>query len=400
VSITPSSPSSSQDLQAVIDVASVDPEGDAVSYTYEWLRDGVVQALSSSLVLGSETSRGETWTVRVTPHDADGDGPFGEASVVVRNAAPAVLTATISPDPAYTDDVLIAVATAADDDGDAVTVRYDWQVNGVSTGVAGTTLDGAVSFDKGDLVQVVVVANDGTGDGAAVGSNVVTVANSAPTAPVVDVAPTAPIEAVDDLVCSITTAATDPDGDPLTSTFSWDVDGVAYPRAGDAGPFATVAADDTADAADTTAGEEWTCSVVATDDGGLSGAVGTASVTIGADVFVPDYDGTFDIVPDVVYTCGFGAVNLNVQQLTFSVSAGTLSVSGAPTVMRQTPAPVDENFSATGVIAGGCDETYTIAGTFLDADSFVGTLSVEFNGWQCGLTNCTDHVWVVDGYRL
>ena len=75
-------------------------------------------------------------------------------------------------------------------------------------------------------------------------------------------------------------------------------------------------------------------------------------------------------------------------------------MSGAPTVMRQTPAPVDENFSATGTIFGGCDEEYTVAGTFLDDDHFVGTLSVSFNGWQCGLTNCNNRVWPVDGYRL
>ena len=88
VSITPSSPSSSQDLQAVIDAASVDPEGDPVSYTYEWLGTASPQPISASLVLGSATARGETWTVRVTPHDDDAAGAYGEASVVVQNAPP------------------------------------------------------------------------------------------------------------------------------------------------------------------------------------------------------------------------------------------------------------------------------------------------------------------------
>lgn len=401
VEIAPASPASSQDLLAAIVTESVDPEGDPVSYTYEWLRNGVVDpAWTSALVLASATSRADTWTVRVTPHDDDASGPYGTDEVVVTNAPPTVQTATIAPDPAFTDDVLAAVATTADDDGDAVTVTWDWQVNGVSVGVSGDQLDGRVHFDRDDLVQAVATANDGSADSPTVGSNVITVANTPPSAPAVAVAPTTPIEGVDDLVCSIAAPATDADSDPVSYLFSWTVDGVAYPQAGDVGPGTTTWPDDTAAGADTVAGEEWTCAVVAVDTAGDPGAPGSASVTIATDVFLPDYDGTFDVVPDVSYNCAFGLVNINIQQLTFSEVAGTLSVSGAPTVMRQTPSPVDENFSATGIISGGCTETYTVAGTFQDEDHFIGTFSASFTGGQCGLTACTNQVWVIDGYRL
>ncbi len=400
VSISPNPASSSQDLQASIDAPSVDPEGDPITYTYEWLKDGVPQGgLTSSLVLATSTSRGETWTVRVHPDDGFSTGPFGEASVVIENGLPVVTSATISPDPAYTDDVLMVTAVASDPDGDGVNLSYDWFVDGVSTGQTGPSLDGLTWFDKGQLVQVFVTPNDGSADGAQVGSNVVTILNSPPTQPGVSVAPVTPIEGVDDLICSLDTPSTDADGDPVTYSFAWDVDGVPYPRAGDAGPYQTVYIDDSASAADTLTGETWTCSVTALD-GVDPSTPGQDSVVIGGLVFVPDYNGTFDIVPDINYACAGGLVNVNITQLTFSDSAGTLSVTGGPVVMTQTPTPIDENFSATGVISGGCTETYTIGGSFQDNDHFIGTFTVSFNGWQCGLTNCTNQSWPVDGWRL
>lgn len=400
VSITPSSPSSSADLQVVIGTPSTDPEGTPVTYTYEWLKNGVTDPTqTSALVLGSATARGETWTVRVTPHDDAAAGPPGEAAVTVQNAPPAVTSVVLGPEPAATNDVLTAAVTTADDDGDVVSVRYEWRVDGVVVAGTAPSLDGASAFDRDQLVQVLVTANDGSADSAAVGSNVVTIANTPPTAPVVSIAPTTPIEQVDDLVCSVVVAATDADGDPVTHVVEWDVDGASYPRGGDAGPSTTTLADDTADGGDTLDAEEWTCSVAATD-GTATGLPATDTVTIGSVAFVPDYDGTFDIVPNVAYACAGGLVGVNVGQLTFSDAANTLTVSGGPTPMRQTPTPTDENFSAAGSIFGGCTETYTISGSFQDQDHFVGQLTASFNGWQCGLTNCTNQVWPIDGYRL
>lgn len=400
VAINPDPAPSSQDLQATILTPSTDPEGDPITYTYEWLKDGVPQGgLTSALVLSPETSRGETWTVRVRPFDGSSTGAFGEDSVVIQNAPPVVQSVTVTPTPAFTSSVLTANPTSLDADGDVPTHSYDWFVNGVSTGQTTSTLDGLTWFDKGDLVQVYVTANDGSGDSAPLGSNVVVIQNSAPTMPDAEVAPTVPIEGNDDLICSMVAGSTDADGDPITYDFAWDVDGVPYPRVGDLGPFQTVYIDDSATAADTLDGETWTCAITATDDEGLGSVPGEDSVTIGRLVFLPDYDGTFDIVPDILYTCAGGLVSINVQQLTFSDTGTTLSVTGAPRVMTS-PSPVDENFSVQGVIAGGCTETYTLGGTFQDNDHFIGTLGVMFTGWQCGLTNCTNQSWPVDGYRL
>jgi hypothetical protein len=67
--------------------------------------------------------------------------------------------------------------------------------------------------------------------------------------------------------------------------------------------------------------------------------------------------------------------------------------------MTQMPAPAGANFSATGVIAGGCTETYTLAGTFSDVNNWCGVLNVSFSGAQCGLSTCVNQTINVCGTR-
>ncbi len=396
VSINPDPPSSSDDLLANIDVESTDPEGDSITYRYTWLRDGIPTADTSSLIAAASTNRAENWTVRVTPNDGLSNGPFGEASVVIENAAPTIQSVTIAPDPAFTDDVITAVSTTDDADGDPVTVTYAWTVNGQPAGGNGDTLNGLTDFDRDDLVQVEATPNDGSEDGQTVGSNVIVIANSPPTEPVVSVAPSAPVEQADDLICTIDALSTDPDGDLVSYGFAWEVDGLSYPQLGHLGPFTTLFPDDSADMFDTFDGEQWECLVTA-NDGTDDSTPGTDMVTIGQYVFLPDYDGTFDISPTVNYFCAGGAVNINMTTMVFADIAGNLQVTGAPTPMRQIPGPTDENFSATGVLLGTCNETYVVSGSFSDNDNFSGLFEAQFNGILC--FNCQDQAFPITGTR-
>ena len=102
------------------------------------------------------------------------------------------------------------------------------------------------------------------------------ISNSAPSAPVVEISPNTPAAGEDDLVCVIATAAVDPDGETVTYTFAWTVDGDSY---GDA--QTTSYADDTVPLEDGYPDEVWTCSVIATD-GDDSSTAGTDSVTLDA----------------------------------------------------------------------------------------------------------------------
>ncbi len=273
VSLLPVEPDTNADLVVSLDVPSVDPDGSPVTYGYEWLRDGVVDAASTSGVLpASATNRGETWTVHVTPTDGVTNGPFAMAEVLIANSAPAI-SLTVTPADVVTGTVVHAEAIAVDGDGDAFTLGYRWLVNGIQLAENGPDLDGEIWFEKDDVIELTVTADDGITEAEAVWST--TVLNSAPIAGLVAITPSGPADA-DDLVCEIAIPATDPDGDLLTYDFDWDANGVAVP---DGVTGTTNLPGDTVSGLLTAAGEIWTCTVTP-NDGTVDGVIRQDSVFI------------------------------------------------------------------------------------------------------------------------
>jgi formylglycine-generating enzyme required for sulfatase activity len=113
----------------------------------------------------------------------------------------------------------------------------------------------------------------------------------------------------DDLTCSVTTASTDVDGDALTYSFAWDVDGVDYASATDSATISFV------DGADVGGDETWTCEVVAGDGTGTSG-VGTDSVLTAS--------GFID------YTTTYGSTMVAITAGSFSMGSTTGDADEAP----------------------------------------------------------------------
>ena len=110
--------------------------------------------------------------------------------------------------------------------------------------------------------------------------------NGIPTAPEVELTPD-PADTSDDLVVTITTDSTDADGDPITYSYAWSVDGVP----------STASTSATLSSADTSKGQTWTVEV--TNDVGYSdGPFGSDDLTI--DNTVPELaDATLS--PDPAY---------------------------------------------------------------------------------------------------
>ena len=224
-------------------------------------------ALSSTLA--GAFMAGQLVACTVTASDGKSGTDTDTGSVTIGNTAPVVSSVTLSPSTVYTSDTLTATVVSSDADGDSLTTSYAWTVGGSLVSATSATLSGASYFSKGQAVYVTVTANDGT-TSTALTSSSVTVSNTAPTAPVVEVTPADAVSG-DDLTCTVTTASTDVDGDALTYSFAWDVDGVDYTSATDS------ATDSVVDGADVGGDETWTCEVVAGDGTGTSG-VGTDSV--------------------------------------------------------------------------------------------------------------------------
>lgn len=264
VSITPDPASPNEDLTAHIDVVSADPEGATVSYTYAWTRDGAATGLTDATVDADETEDGETWTVTVTPNDGEIDGRSGTASVTIGNSAPVLSDVSLSPDPAYEGDTLACTpGSASDADGDTISYSYNWSVNGGTIAASGTTLSSS-SFDKADDVKCTVTPTDGMTSGTAVGSNTVTVENTAPAVSSVAISPTNP-SVGDTLTCGY--SFSDADGDSDRSTVAWTINGAAA-GSGATLPTAFVG------------GDTIVCTVTPYD-GDDTGTAASASVTIG-----------------------------------------------------------------------------------------------------------------------
>ena len=221
VSIEPSSPGTNDDLKAT--AIGDDADDDDVSFTYTWLRDGDETGLTGETLSADETAKGETWTVRATPSDEDGDGEPAEASVGIDNTAPTGLSVAITPSEAYEDTTLFAEPQGEDEDGDELSWTYEWTVNGeVVTGPADETLEGN-DFSRGDSVQVTATPNDGTVDGESVTSEPIVILNSAPDSETTSLTPD-PAYETSTLTCA-GQGYFDLDGDAPLWQFAWQVNG-------------------------------------------------------------------------------------------------------------------------------------------------------------------------------
>jgi hypothetical protein len=247
VGIHPSDPDTLDELVAVMLTPSVDPDGDAVDYTVAWTVDGVDAGIDGPTVPADATTRGQVWSAVMTPNDGQVDGPAGEASVTIGNAAPSTPTVVIAPDPAFTDDRLVAtiVTPSVDPDGDEVTCVWRWTRDGVYSVFTADQVPASVTVHF-DPWEVQLTPNDPFEAGDA-GAASITVSNSPPSA----------------------AGATDADDDPLAYAYAWQLDGAAFPNA--IGPGG-----DTVAGADVVAGHTWTCEAVA-DDGFQAGPAASIS---------------------------------------------------------------------------------------------------------------------------
>ena len=354
-----------------------DADGDLVSYAYLWLKNGIATSNTTSSVPASDVFFGDTWTVQVTPNDGYTDGDVSEASVVISNTSPTLDSLSLSPlvaysdtvmtcsatasdidpgtlsylfewtnlttgttyntvtsttpsdafdlstvspmagdviecsvtvsdsgggtaqgstsveidisnlppsvdsvvlepNPLYTTDTLVAITTASDPEGDPLTYTYSWKVDGVLVQSGADDQLDASFFSKDESIEVLVSVNDGFST-SPTSSQTILCSNSLPSAPGISLSPSAPIEQIDDLICSVDTLSSDLDGDSISYTFAWTVNGAAYSGASSTAFVSTVPA------SVTTSGELWECSVTPNDGDG-DGMVATTSVNISSDV--------------------------------------------------------------------------------------------------------------------
>ncbi len=80
VAVSPVRPLPTDTLACAITTPSTDSDGDTVSYSYEWLRNGVSTGITTPTVAPNNTSEADEWTCTVTPNDGYEDGATATAA--------------------------------------------------------------------------------------------------------------------------------------------------------------------------------------------------------------------------------------------------------------------------------------------------------------------------------
>jgi hypothetical protein len=269
--VEPQSPVRGVQVRAEVARPSSDADGDPVRYAFDWLLDGLPSGVTGQTFPGDRLRRGARLTARVVASDGELGSPAALADVRVANTPPGSPRVALLPaEPRHADALRVQVLEAATDpDGDPVTLRQRWLVDGKALPLpAGAAELPAGLARKHQRVQVEVRAFDGALEGPPATAQA-GVADTPPGAPRVEIRPARPRRG-EALRAVVVGPSEDPDGDVVAYAFSWSKNGAPLALAGDARevPGAQVARGDRFEVS------------VKPSDGERSGSAGGAAVTV------------------------------------------------------------------------------------------------------------------------
>lgn len=141
-----------------------DLNGDApLSYSWEQTAGPTVPLYNANSAVATFTAPAISAQLRFALRASDGalTSEPDEVVIDVRNFAPEVSNAAISPAAAYTTDNLVANATVSEPDNDAMTVTYQWRRNGALVGSQTSNMFPESLTAKNDVIAVRMTVDDG-----------------------------------------------------------------------------------------------------------------------------------------------------------------------------------------------------------------------------------------------
>jgi len=273
VHIEPMEPVGDAALKLVTDAAASDPDGDNVRLKVTWFADGKPLPASAADGMGLKAGvikKGQKVSVQVVPSDGSVDGVSSGDGVVVGDRAPTAPKVSLTPrTPRTANDVNVSIAAEGKDpDGDAITYRVHWFVDGARVALKDDvrTLP-AKYIHEGEQVRVEVTSvADGMTSSAA--SAEVGVISTPPPVPTITIKPEQPLPG-EPLRMHVVEQRPDADGHPVTYEVHWARNGRTLD--------ATV---NGISKGKTKKGESWTVEVIAID-GKDKASPARAAVTIG-----------------------------------------------------------------------------------------------------------------------
>ena len=180
INILPEKPTKESELSILIQ--SHDPNGDLVTFQYQWIRneEKIIGEYNNILKIGN-FKKGDVIQARAIPSDGKINGPsFLSAPLKILNSPPMIQEVLIEPNVAYATDDLKTTVKCSDPDGDFVYYTYQWEKNGVVLPEEKGEVLEKGRFNKGDLITVTVIPDDREGLGKPKKSNPIKILNHPP----------------------------------------------------------------------------------------------------------------------------------------------------------------------------------------------------------------------------
>jgi hypothetical protein len=257
-----------------------DPDGHPTTLHYAWTFNGADPGIDAPAIPSQTVARGTVVRCSAWANDGWDDGPpVVSDEITLGNAIPGFSDLLMNPPTPTVASGAQALALVFDADGDTVYVDADWRIDGVTWGFWDnqdpSSLHALPPYGawRGQEVELWARRDDNIEVSAWSVIGPVTVANSPPDPPQLSVDPAVPL-VTQDVRCEIGPGA-DPDGDTVTFSISWTVDGQPWSGA----TSTTLRADDTIPLGQLGDGAVVQCSVLWDDGwGGTGTTVATATV--------------------------------------------------------------------------------------------------------------------------
>jgi len=210
VSIQPEKPTQESELN--IFIQSRDPNGDSITYQYQWMKNGEeIIGENKNTLKGGIFKKGDLIQAKVTPSDGKINGmPFLSPGVRILNSPPVIQEVAIEPKVAYVTDRLKVNVKSFDPDGDFIYYTYQWENNGVALNEErGETLEEG-RFKKGDTIVLILTPDDREILGSPKKSEPLVISNSPP------LILSSPPTSIEKATYIYPVRANDPDRDPIT----------------------------------------------------------------------------------------------------------------------------------------------------------------------------------------